>query len=100
LQKGAGDEPNGQEFAELEQLIVRENEAGRPVQVIAVEPQFPQRTAGILQGLVKDKDHLTLNLVEVDPLETADRDRLLSEGAEWYEKRMRANLSALAAGLP
>jgi ABC-type Zn uptake system ZnuABC Zn-binding protein ZnuA len=100
LQKGPGDEPDGRDFADLEQLIVRANKDGRPVQVIAVEPQFPQRTAEILQGLVKDKHHLTLNLVEVDPLETADRDRLLSDGAQWYEKRIQANLNALAAGLP
>jgi zinc transport system substrate-binding protein len=75
----------------------------KDVGVIAIEPQYPKgSSAEVLQKEVKG-----LQLVVVDPLETADpkAKELKEDGKElknkdWYEKKMRQNLDALAKSLP
>jgi hypothetical protein len=79
---------------------VEEKEEGHPVGAIAVEPQYPKETsAKTLQRELKNKK-VRVDLVEVDPLETADGEALAKEGARWYEVQMRKNLKALAGHLP
>jgi hypothetical protein len=46
------------------------------------------------------KPPVTIPLVSIDPLETAERNELKNEGAAWYEARVRQNLEALAKELP
>jgi ABC-type Zn uptake system ZnuABC Zn-binding protein ZnuA len=69
-----------------------------PVGAIAVEPQYPKYTSAV--ALQKELGSTKVPLVEVDPLETADKDQLIDQGADWYLFRMRANLKALADHLP
>ncbi len=73
----------------------------KDVRVIAVEPQYPKgSSAEVLQKEVKG-----LQLVVVDPLETAEPKAVTEDGKElkskdWYEKKMRQNLDELAKALP
>ncbi|MBY0227903.1 MAG: metal ABC transporter substrate-binding protein [Gemmataceae bacterium] len=68
------------------------------IRAITVEPQFATGTA----KTVKDElgKHKELTLVEVDPLETGDAKKVAEEKGDWYLKRMRKNLEALAGALP
>lgn len=92
VQKKPGVEPNTAELAELVDLCKKKN-----VRLIAVEPQYTANTSAktVLDELtragVKDA-----RLVEVDPLETVRPDALTPD---WYEKRMKANLAALAEAM-
>jgi zinc transport system substrate-binding protein len=100
LQKAAGDEPTSQDYIDLYKMVEKSRKDGgnQVIRVIAVEPQYPKNTsAATLKDMVEKG---ALKLVEIDPLETADPQELKSEGAEWYLKRMRTNLNALAADLP
>jgi zinc transport system substrate-binding protein len=102
LERNAGEAPAPQEMAKLVDRVVDSFKSGKgpPIRVIAIEPQFPQHaTATSLKDEVKAKSGQEMKLVELDPLETADTEALKSEGAEWYENRIRANLKALSAGL-
>jgi ABC-type Zn uptake system ZnuABC Zn-binding protein ZnuA len=72
------------------------------VHVIAVEPQYPVvSSAKVLEQQVKN-----IQFVIVDPLETAENKKDLKDdekelkSADWYERKMRQNLDALAKGLP
>jgi hypothetical protein len=67
------------------------------VAAIAAEPQFAKAAAVLLRQNVKG---VKVGLLEIDPLETADAEPLHEQGPDWYLGRMRANLKALADGLP
>jgi ABC-type Zn uptake system ZnuABC Zn-binding protein ZnuA len=93
IELGPGDEPTAKHLAELVELC-RNKE--KPVAAITVEPQYPKSSsAAIVQKELKAKD-VAIELVTVDPLETADPVDLKKEGAGWYEARIRQNLKALA----
>jgi ABC-type Zn uptake system ZnuABC Zn-binding protein ZnuA len=93
IELGPGDEPTAKHLADLvEQCRDKDN----PVGAITVEPQYPKSSsAAIVQKELKAKG-ITIDLVTVDPLETADPTELKNEGAKWYEARIQQNLKALA----
>jgi zinc transport system substrate-binding protein len=64
------------------------------VRVIAVEPQYSKESAEALQKQLR-RDGIELEIVEVDPLETA-RGEL---GPDFYVTKMRENISKLAKAL-
>lgn len=77
------------------------------IRVIAVEPQYPQETAAEkLRKAVTEKDNnKDITRVEIDPLETVDKNDLKKDEKElnspdWYAQRMRRNLDNLAKALP
>jgi zinc transport system substrate-binding protein len=78
----------------MKELIAHCKKEG--VRVIAVEPQFPRNTSAsaILDALRQEK--IDAQFVEIDPLETAEYDRLTPD---LYEKVMRSNLENLAKAL-
>jgi ABC-type Zn uptake system ZnuABC Zn-binding protein ZnuA len=96
IERAPGEEPLPGHLAKL----IEKCKASH-VRVIAVEPQYPQgSSAEILKKDVKD-----IELVAVDPLETADAGDLREDQKElknkdWYEKKMRQNVAALAKSLP
>jgi hypothetical protein len=93
IEPGPGDEPNAAHMAELVKLCQNKEE---PIGAITVEPQYPKTSsATMVQKELKAKG-ITIELVQVDPLETADPEELKKEGAGWYEARIRRNLKALA----
>lgn len=84
----AGSEPNQQELEKLIDMCVE-----KKVRVIAVEPQYTANTsARTLVERLKARGVSDAVLVEIDPLETVRSDDL---AADWYERKMRANLDAL-----
>ncbi len=94
IEEGPGDEPTAPRMTNLVKKCVDEK-----VHVIAVEPQYPKTTsARVLQDELKKKNH-EVKLVEIDPLETAEKGELEKAGAGWYEKKVRENLKRLAENL-
>lgn len=90
----AGQEPDEKQMKKLIRVCADEN---KPTRVIAVEPQYSASRAG--ESLKKEltaKGVKNPVLVEIDTLETVKPADLT---IDWYEKRMRANLDALAAAL-
>ena len=89
LQATPGEEPNPVDLKKLIEKCVKEK-----VRVIAVEPQYashqsPKQLKAELEAAgIKD-----VAIVELDPLETAAASELTPD---WYERKMRANLEALA----
>ena len=90
----AGQEPNDEQ---MKQLIAICSKKDAPVRVIAVEPQYSTSNAGeqLRKNLHGKVDGV--KLVEIDPLETVRPDEL---NADWYERKMRANIDNLAKALP
>jgi zinc transport system substrate-binding protein len=89
LQSTPGKEPSSTELKRVIQTCKKEN-----VRVIAAEPQ--SSTQGAVRTLVESlKQEGIPNpiVIELDPLETAPHADLTPD---WYEKKMRANLDALA----
>jgi zinc transport system substrate-binding protein len=96
IEQGPGDEPTAKHLAELVELCSNKE---KPIGAITVEPQYPKSSsAAIVQKTLKGRG-IAIELVEVDPLETANADELRKEGAGWYEARMRKNLKELASAL-
>lgn len=94
VQKNPGVEPNDRQLKKLIALCADEK---RPVRVISVEPQYSNSHSG--QELLKELQRRGVPepvLVEIDTLETAPLQDLTPD---WYERRMRANLQALARAL-
>ncbi len=92
VQQKPGSEPTKQE---LDALVAKCLE--KKARVLAVEPQFsPQAAETVLQELRRDNRIPDATTVEIDPLETCRPDEL---DAGWYERKMRANLEALAKAL-
>jgi ABC-type Zn uptake system ZnuABC Zn-binding protein ZnuA len=94
LTKKPGQEPEEKAMRKLIRVATDEH---KPTRVIAVEPQYSTSTSG--EALKKEliaKGMKDVALVEFDTLETVKPDDLT---AEWYERKMRANLEALAKAL-
>ncbi|HET6574856.1 MAG TPA: metal ABC transporter substrate-binding protein [Fimbriiglobus sp.] len=92
IQKVPGQEPTAQELTDL----VGKCKANR-VRVIAVEPQYSgQKSAKRILEELRRQGIEDPVLVEIDPLETA-RDVDLT--ADWYEAKMRENVTKLAEAL-
>jgi ABC-type Zn uptake system ZnuABC Zn-binding protein ZnuA len=92
IEEGPGSEPNAKHLVELVELCKDKDKA---VGAIAVERQYAKSSADLVQKELKNKG-IVIELVTVDPLETADVEELKKEGAGWYEARMRQSLKALA----
>jgi ABC-type Zn uptake system ZnuABC Zn-binding protein ZnuA len=98
LELSPGSEPSSPHLAKVAQKCKEKD-----VHVIAVEPQYPQvSSAGALKEQIKD-----IKFVVVDPLETVDdkdltedHKELSKKNVDWYERKMRQNLDALAKDLP
>ena len=92
IQMTPGAEPRSDELKKLVETCLKEN-----IRVIAVEPQFgAQSSAGRLRDELTARGVKDVQLVEIDPMETADPAELK---AGWYQQKMRANLAALAKAL-
>jgi ABC-type Zn uptake system ZnuABC Zn-binding protein ZnuA len=92
VQQKPGSEPTKQD---LDQLVKTCLEKG--ARLLAVEPQFsPQAAETVLKELRRDNRVPDAATVEIDPLETCRPDEL---AADWYERKMRANLEALAKAM-
>ena len=68
----------------------------KDVHVIATEPQYPHKLAEVLKSNL-EKLKMKVNLVEIDPMETARAEDL---DAGYYVKKMRENIANLAKALP
>ena len=89
IEKTPGTEPSAKD---LQNLVAECLE--HKVRVIAVEPQYSAKSsAKRLVEELRAKGVADAELVELDPMETADPDKLTGE---FYEATMRANLEALA----
>ncbi len=89
IEKTPGTEPSAKD---LQNLVAECLE--HKVRVIAVEPQYSAKSsAKRLVEELKAKGVADAELVELDPMETADPDKL---DGNFYEATMRANLEALA----
>ena len=94
LTKNPGHEPDEKAMKKLIRLCADDQ---NPIRVIAVEPQYSTSTSGeTLRKELVNKGVKDPVLVEIDPLETVRPDELTPD---WYEKKMRANLDALAKAL-
>lgn len=94
VQKNPGVEPSDKQLKKLISLCADDK---RPVRVISVEPQYSNSHSG--HELIKELQRRGVPqpvLVEIDTLETAPLHDLTPD---WYERRMRANLEALARAL-
>ncbi len=92
IQKVPGQEPTAKELARLIEAC-----KAYKVRVIAVEPQYSGQSSAqrILEELKRQGVEDPV-LVEIDPLETAQDVDL---NADWYEAKMRQNLSNLAGAM-
>lgn len=74
---------------------VAERCANEGVQIIAIEPQFPQsrRIAEDVARQVQSLGKPAPKIISIDPLETADAKDL---DAGWYARKMRANIQQVA----
>jgi ABC-type Zn uptake system ZnuABC Zn-binding protein ZnuA len=86
-----GKEPITKDLSRLVDRCLKED-----VRIIAVEPQYPEVSATAIKNALKEKGK-TVVLVEIDPLETAEPDKL---SAGLYVETMRKNLKNLADQLP
>jgi zinc transport system substrate-binding protein len=92
VQQKPGSEPTRSELDELVKKCL-ENHA----RLLAVEPQFsPQAAETLIKELKRGNRIPDAATVEIDPLETCRPDEL---DAGWYERKMRANLEALARAM-
>jgi ABC-type Zn uptake system ZnuABC Zn-binding protein ZnuA len=93
IRKSPGTDPTNKEFADLvERSIINK------IRFIAVEPQYPKEGPAVaLVNEMKKKGYTDVEVIEIDPLETADESEL---SAEWYEKKMRENLENIKRHLP
>lgn len=94
-QSGGGGDLSAKEMDQLSKLCQKKD-----VAIIAVEPQFDNKIASTLQRDLQRRGS-QVQLVEVDPLETAP---LAKDSAnpepDFYLRKMRANLETLAKALP
>jgi zinc transport system substrate-binding protein len=84
-----GQEPGSTELKALIALCTKEN-----VRVFAAEPQFGTHGGvKVVTEALTSKGIAKPVVIELDPLETATREELT---LDWYEKKIRANLTTLA----
>ncbi len=94
-QTGGGGDLNAQEMDRLIKVCQKND-----VSVIAIEPQFNDKTAKTVQATLERRG-CKVQLIEIDPLETAP---VAKDGAspepDYYLRKMRENLETLAKALP
>lgn len=87
----------GQEPTQKQLTTLLERCEKKKIRVIAIEPQYGSgSSAKAVADALKSKGLTDVQLVVIDPLETASEGEL---NADWYETKMRANLEALAKAL-
>jgi zinc transport system substrate-binding protein len=91
IQPRPGIEADATQMTKLVKLMKEKD-----VHVIATEPQYPRKLAEILKSKL-EKLKVKVNLVEIDPMETAPAEEL---DAGYYVKKMRENIANLAKALP
>ncbi|MBY0459476.1 MAG: zinc ABC transporter substrate-binding protein [Gemmataceae bacterium] len=91
LTKTPGQEPDAKEMSELIKICTKPS---APTRVIVTEPQYSTSNSGAaLQKELAAKGVAEPMLVEFDTLETVRPDDLTPD---WYERKMRQNIDALA----
>lgn len=92
IQATPGQEPAKKKFDQLINTIVN-----KKVSVLAIEPQYVSSNAiQTIQRELKAKGLPEITVIQVDPFET---DTSTTPSPDTYEKKMRANLEAIAKGL-
>lgn len=92
IQASPGQEPTRRKLDEIIKACVEHK-----VTVLAVEPQYASTNAvRAIQRELKAKGLAEVTVIELDPLET---DTKAVPHGDWYETKMRANLTALANAL-
>jgi ABC-type Zn uptake system ZnuABC Zn-binding protein ZnuA len=95
IQNKAGSDVDSQGFAALVKTC-----QDHDVRVIAVEPQYPKARAENLKRALGKKG-LTVELIEIDPLETAPAAANKADpDPDYYIATMRRNIDNLAKALP
>ncbi len=94
IQPRPGVEADANKLAKLIDVCKKRN-----VSVIAVEPQFSRAQADTLARVLRDKG-LDIQVVLVDPLETATPGANGNPDPAFYIDRMKANIDALAKAFP
>ena len=94
IQPRPGVEADANKLAKLIDVCKKNN-----VSVIAVEPQFSRAQADTLARVLRDKG-LDIQVVLVDPLETATPGANGNPDPGFYIDRMKANIDALAKAFP
>jgi ABC-type Zn uptake system ZnuABC Zn-binding protein ZnuA len=89
IEEGPGDEPGSKKMQELVEKCAKEK-----ITLIAVEPQYPQKSSAKTLQDELAKKNLKVKLVEIDPLETTTDTKV--PGADWYLTKIRENLQTLA----
>lgn len=81
----------------LDELVKLCSDKKKPIGAITTEPQYPDSSFArqLLTSLSLGTPPVVVDLVAVDPLETALLSELRAEGADWYVTRMRQNLESL-----
>jgi zinc transport system substrate-binding protein len=91
IQDVPGQEPTARQLEKIVDNCVKHN-----VRVIAVEPQYGAgSSARVIVDALKQKG-LDPVVIVIDPLETCPDGEM---SRDWYERKMRANLEALAKAL-
>ena len=85
-----GEKPGSERYRSLVDKCKEEK-----IHVIATEPQYEEKEAETLKTELKKKG-VEVELIVIDPLETADPKDL---DADWYERKMRQNLDTLVEKL-
>jgi ABC-type Zn uptake system ZnuABC Zn-binding protein ZnuA len=93
LEAEPGLEPDPTKLGKLAKLCKE-----KPIQAIAVEPQYDRRPADALLSHLKGQNISPPEIVEIDPLETATPNDL--KDPEWYENKMHANIDRLKKLVP
>jgi zinc transport system substrate-binding protein len=88
-----GDKPTPAQLRDLVEMCQKHK-----VRVIAIEPQYPETAAETLKKELQAKGQ-EVELVKIDPLETAEWKDLEKEGSKWYLNKTEANLEALEKAL-
>lgn len=97
MQERPGDEPTPKRLAAQ---VDQWSKKGQAIGAVTVEPQYRgSNSASVLQKELARRG-VTVPVVTIDTLETADPAELQKERADWYLSRMRKNLKALADHLP
>jgi len=90
-----GQDPDAKKLADL---VKRCKE--KDVRVITYEPQYTKAQPELLQKQLKNRG-IDIQLIEFDPIETAPLGKDgVNPDPDYYLKKMRANLEALAKALP
>ncbi len=93
IQPQPGAAPSSKYIAQLTEKCRQLPERQKRLVLIAIEPQYPEGHAKVLEAQLNKAGIKRVALVTVDPLETCtDRDDL---DAEWYVKMMEKNIKAL-----